>query len=641
MGKSSGGSGDWLVLEELLERGDPSFVGRLRGFHDAEALASFARRWYADRRAASRRFLLEYLDGQLDAYRHEPLIKRLFKLAEAAGDDEVMARFLVLFDRSLRREQRRRSRSAYRRVGSQSEAQALIAAWERMGIDQVSSWPIGRGQEYQVRGIWTEPSVAMPQGTTIPRDPPTNRRDPRTGWTIYAREHLRDQWFRQKVAGSPLSDRARRQVDRMRLFSVATRQYLRRRAWRYFRKIGRTDPGRYLKGASLALARYEDRDAPDGLGLIDNWGLVHILFHRSPVLVGRPSGWRVADARSLAELEPAPIYESAWAASPRAIVDALLSARCRPVRQWALGMIRRHEQALAAITVDELLGLLVGDDPDAAAFAVERLGTARGVGSIPVGRWLELIEGANPTALEGLIGLMRRHIDPRLLGLDQVVRLAASRPLPVARLGLDWLAGRRPRDESERGALLGLADAECAPLRPEIIRLVRERLAESSAFEPAWVLELADSRHEDVRAEGIAWFRAEPLARGSVDLWRRLIESPYDDVRFALVAELEARAAAPRAPHPGPESLRWLWASVLLNVHRGGRAKPQVVRQLVESIERRPGDLGLLLPLLAVALRSSRGPERAAGLAAVARLAEHRDGAALAIESAFPELKWR
>src|SRR3954465_8090817 len=80
MGKSPLGSGDWLVFEELLERGDPSFVERLRAFHDAETLAGFAARWHGDRRSASRRLLLEYLDHPLDAYRHEPLVKRLFKL---------------------------------------------------------------------------------------------------------------------------------------------------------------------------------------------------------------------------------------------------------------------------------------------------------------------------------------------------------------------------------------------------------------------------------------------------------------------------------------------------------------------------------------------------------------------------------
>ena len=86
MAKRTGsGSGDWLVLEEKLERGDPSFVDDLRSFYDAEALASFAARWYADKRPASRRLLLEYLDRPLNAFRHEPLVKRLFKQAEAAG----------------------------------------------------------------------------------------------------------------------------------------------------------------------------------------------------------------------------------------------------------------------------------------------------------------------------------------------------------------------------------------------------------------------------------------------------------------------------------------------------------------------------------------------------------------------------
>ena len=148
MGKSRG-SGDWLVLEELLERGDPTFVERLRAFHDAETLATFAARWYGDRRPASRRFLLEYLDQPLNAFRHEPLVKRLFKLAEAAGDDEVMARFLVLFDRSLRRETRRRARHERRPGRPEPEARALVAAWEQQGLERSHS---GRCHEVSTTG---------------------------------------------------------------------------------------------------------------------------------------------------------------------------------------------------------------------------------------------------------------------------------------------------------------------------------------------------------------------------------------------------------------------------------------------------------------------------------------------------------
>ena len=110
------GAGDWLVLEEKLERGDPSFVDDLR-------TVSMPKSWPAShalvhgQTTGFRRLLLAYLDRPMNAFRHEPLVKRLFKQAEAAGDDEVMAEFLVMFDRSVRREQRRRVHVEWRTVG--------------------------------------------------------------------------------------------------------------------------------------------------------------------------------------------------------------------------------------------------------------------------------------------------------------------------------------------------------------------------------------------------------------------------------------------------------------------------------------------------------------------------------------------
>ncbi len=95
--------GDWLLLQEMLERGDPEFVNRLRAIADADALGTFAERWYTNPSPNAHRLLLAYLERPLNAFRHEALVKRLFKHAEAAGDDAVMARFLVAFDRSIRR----------------------------------------------------------------------------------------------------------------------------------------------------------------------------------------------------------------------------------------------------------------------------------------------------------------------------------------------------------------------------------------------------------------------------------------------------------------------------------------------------------------------------------------------------------
>ena len=96
-------AGSWSLVEELFARGDDQFVGELRHVHFAERLGSFASRWIADQRPFARQALLEYLSLPLNCYRHEPLVERLFKLAEQAGDDELMGAFLVAFDRTIRR----------------------------------------------------------------------------------------------------------------------------------------------------------------------------------------------------------------------------------------------------------------------------------------------------------------------------------------------------------------------------------------------------------------------------------------------------------------------------------------------------------------------------------------------------------
>ena len=114
-------NGSWLLVEELLENGDDAFLVELRRINDADRLGSFAAVWYKDRRAVSRRMLLKYLEMPFNCYRHEALVKRLFKLAEAANDDEVMARYLVGLDRSLRRVKRKR----YRRMAAVVEGKLL------------------------------------------------------------------------------------------------------------------------------------------------------------------------------------------------------------------------------------------------------------------------------------------------------------------------------------------------------------------------------------------------------------------------------------------------------------------------------------------------------------------------------------
>jgi len=60
---------------------------------------------------------------------------------------------------------------------------------------------------------------------------------------------------------------------------------------------------------------------------------------------------------------------------------------------------------------------------------------------------------------------------------------------------------------------------------------------------------------------------------------------------------------------------------VLLGVHRGGRQKQAALRQLAEAVIADPQTAGEFVPVIAVAVRSVRRPEQAAGLAALARIA--------------------
>jgi len=87
----------------LFQSGSPEFVDEVRQRVNAVALGPFTETWYTDTRIEARRLLFGYLERPLNAPRHEPLVKRLFKFADNAGDDAVMARFLVGLDRTLRR----------------------------------------------------------------------------------------------------------------------------------------------------------------------------------------------------------------------------------------------------------------------------------------------------------------------------------------------------------------------------------------------------------------------------------------------------------------------------------------------------------------------------------------------------------
>src|SRR5262245_51834677 len=266
---------NWDRTMRLFQAGSPEFVEAIRQRVNAVMLAPFAETWYTDQRIEARRLLFAYLERPLNSARHEPLVKRLFKFADNAGDDAVMARFLVALDRTIRRKR------------------GTARQWN-----------------HRTRSYEQIETITLPPDTTLSRDD----------------QFVTGPWFAQN---------REKFTQGKFLFSVPTRQYLRRRAWRYFRKLGKKHPDRYVPAVCTALKLYTDADVPDGLGLLDNWGLCHILFHHSPTLESTPRGWYVAENAQLPQLQPDPKYRKLWLKSPEPIFDLLVNGKCRPVSLWA------------------------------------------------------------------------------------------------------------------------------------------------------------------------------------------------------------------------------------------------------------------------------------------------------------------
>lgn len=584
----------WTSIRELFLKGAGASVEALRAVPDAEELGKFAAVWYADPRPEARQLLHRYLSQPLNAFRHEPLVKRLFKLAEAARDDVTMAHFLVALDRSVRFTTK--TKKKYRYENRRGWGREVIVTEEQV-----------------IRGVFGE----MPK----------------------------HEWIVQQLANPQTANSfwVQRQTDpaKFRLFSGRTRNYLRRRAWRYFRKMGRLQPHKYVAAISVALNLYTDEDTNDGMALLANWGLVHALFHYSPALVAKATGWVLSPKQSLGNLTCEPYFNKLWQAQPDAALALITGAKCRAVRQWAMRWLAKESPAtLDAIPLETLLGWLGSPDSDLAEFAAQRLRTKTGLDAIPVDRWISIVESASADALDVVCELVAKNVSGDKLSLFEAVRLAKMRATPVAKLGLGWLAGKVPATAAQMEAALSVREAEAAPIRPDVCRWAMGALSAVANFRPEWAMEFLDCRHEDVRAVGLEWIAADERVKESPTVWQRMLESPYDNIRLPMVDRLKELTEASKGEDVfDPAAVRLLWATVLLNIHRGGRQKHAVVKMIADRLTRVPDESEHLLPILAVAVRSSRGTEFRTGLTTVVQLLGTKAELNEPITTAFPELK--
>lgn len=543
--------GSLLVLEDYFSSENPQFHAELRILNAGRRFGPFAEKWIKDARPWARQALRDtLLNGAFENPLLRPLVKRLFQLAEAAGDDEAMAWFAVAADRSVRRAESRR--------------------W---------NWSAGT----------SEPCL-------VASHPPRN--------------------------------------DGL-AFSLPTRRYLRRRAWRYFRRLGHRDPKRYLAAVLRALLLYRDEDVDSGVHLLDNWSLTHILFHHSPILEAHRNGWLLKAGEDMKSLKPTPAYATQW--DDDSIFRLLLQAQARPLRRTARAMLQARPSLLEKVPFERVFQLLEHSDPELQALGLDLLANAAGLESAPLEAWNRLLDSRNLDVLDAVCAMMTKVVSPDRFSTDRLLAFATAPLGPIARLGLDWLKARALTPPE----LLQLAQVRAHAAAKDAVALAREKLGALPDFNPDWVLAFLDSTTREIRLAAWTWFSEEKRARHRLDLWAKLVETPYDDVRISIVSHLERfaemdtalRVLLARAP------LETVWATVLLNIHRGNRAKRLAAGQIAAAIERDPARAPQLLPLLAAAARSIRAPEFRAGLASVVRTATRRPDVADQIMRHFPELK--
>jgi len=465
--------GSMLVVEEAFDIQSPNFLHELRKIENPGLIKSFADRWKSDPRPWAREQILAFLEDPLSTPGHETLVKRLLRHAEECRDDELMAAFLVAFDRSVRRVRRIHSRfdpatSTVVNEESLMTPRGLVLRKRKSGIGRVPEWLV----PYQTR-----------------------------------------------------------RKEGALLFSYRTRYYLRRRVWRYFRKLGFSRPAEYPNAIARALVTYLDQDLTRGENILDSWGLMHALFRYSEALTFKASQIHLREGHGLGELVPFPRFPGIWR-TPEAVpvlFSLVSTARARLIRVWAMRLLEaEHVEAFRGLDHEQILCFLEHDDDEVQQFGSRLLAASPLLAKLSVDGWLRLLETRSVTALNTVCSLMKRHVSTERFTVAQCVTIASARETPVASMGLEFLKARSITPP-EAGFLTELADARCAALSGELTRWALDQLEELKAASGESLSRFFDSRSSKTRSQVMKWLgarenrlqRSDPLQAPFGDPLRR------------------------------------------------------------------------------------------------------------------------
>lgn len=608
---SAGGKPSKILLEELFASQDERFLEYLAEFDSYPLLLHFALQWIGDKRPWARQQLIDYLHHRLNDPGHEVIFKRALKTALDNEDDELLIHFMVVLDGLVRRQRSKiydydaRTRQSYLR-------EFLFARPNRTVREET-------GRYYEAKSMWGTVRVSLPDLSNSAGD---------------------------------------------RLFTQVTRAYLRRRVWRYFRFMAYRDPARYVATLTSALALYKDSHFDSGEAILDNWSLMHACYFSAPEIAFTASHTNVVRGQSLATLKAAPYRPMLWEGESvaRQLWDLLTAAQSQFVRLWTIEMLQtRHADWLAQVSIEQLIGLLASGDATIGEFAVELFRQHKSLAHVTVATWLSLIEQADFAVLPVICEAMRQHLDPSRLSDDQLVDLTMAKPASVATLGLSWLQTRHRQRPVEATQLRRLAAARCEGESEKIADWAIAELAQPTRYQAEHLVEFFDTHSPAVRQAACRWLTAEaeedetaetngdsadpPSSPPQHDprLWIKLVETPYDQVRFSLLRRLgRVLDAAPRQLDQSlpPEQYLRLLSAVILGVERGSRSKPNAIGQLAAMAVREPKHAEVVIPVLTIAARSIRDPERAAGLSGLATIVDRHPDLAAEVAEALPEWTW-
>lgn len=569
-----------LLAEEFFANENALFLETLRQANQPKSLAAFTDRWKKDPRPWARKQIFDYLAQPLNCPGHQPVIKRLFKQAEENKDHELMATFLVAFDRLVRR---------------------------KIKLD--------RRWDFRSRTVNEEERLVTPRDVIPLNDAKWQGSNPMTG-----RPH-----------SVPI-----RMPRGAKLFRYRTRYYLRRRAWRYFRWLGHRDPAAYVTAICTPLAAFEDADLGRGENILDSWSLTNACFGDHEALEFGATHIQLKDGRSLGELTPAPVYLDAWKKPESApqLLALVVHARARLVRVWARQLFLR-EHATFAVPFEIIRSFLEHEDTEVQQFGAKLLESAPGLATLPMEQWLKLLQTRNDDALQNICEVFSKHVSGDRLNLAQCIELASAQPVPVARLGQKYLKERSVTSPADREQIAQLANLKCPAIAADLTTWALGILGKEYSADQ--VIRFFDAPLKETRVAAWDWLLKDSPGLTDAALWSRLAETPHDDLRLRVVDFLQRQT---ELPGEDANKLENIWRSVLLGVHRGGRQKAKAVQQIARAINENPASVDSLLPVLAVATRSVRGPEARAGLAAVMSVVGAQPQLAETVRRFLPELKF-